>query len=158
MPAATAAAAPLDEPPGRTCWIVRAGRDARREQGELGGHGLADYQSASPAGEGDAGSIVGGLASGVDWRATFGGQVEGVDHVLHPPASSRGAAHRAAHGLPVGVPRLGAGAPRPVPRTPAPPALSGSRRARSPIHHCRPIAPRSHSGHRFRTGYGRSKG
>ena len=70
---------------------MRAGRDVRREQGELGGHGLADYQSPSPAGEGDAGSIVDGLASGVDWRATFGGQVEGVDHVLHPqrPAVER---------------------------------------------------------------------
>ena len=89
MPAARAAAAPPEEPPGPWAWSN--GFSGRAEDGvggvaapgELGGVGLADDDAAGRPQAGDEGMVVvGGRVVGVERRAVGGAVADGVLGVL----------------------------------------------------------------------------
>ena len=81
MCAATAAAEPLDDPPGVFQSVRVAGR-ARCEIGEFRGHGLAENVAARGAYGGNTGGVGARNATGVNRRAVFGGDARSVDHVF----------------------------------------------------------------------------
>ena len=87
--AATAAADPLDEPPGvcSTACGLRVG--ARREIGEFCGDCLAEHKAAGCAQCGDARGVGMRHTSGVDRRAMFGADPGSVDDILYRNRQSR---------------------------------------------------------------------
>ena len=82
MCAATAAAEPLDEPPGVCSRVERVAGLAGRVGRELGGHRLAEDDRAGRAQALDHRGIVVGRAAGVQHGAVLGRHVGGVDDVL----------------------------------------------------------------------------
>ncbi len=83
MPEATAAAEPLEEPPGVRVGVVRIAGLARPEQRQLGGHRLAHDHRAGLAQQRDRGGIAGRLAPGMQHGAVLGRHVVGVENIFH---------------------------------------------------------------------------
>nr|WP_267132657.1 hypothetical protein [Achromobacter denitrificans] len=106
MPAATAAADPLDEPPGvcdGACGL-RVGPGVR--EGEFGGHRLADGNGAGGAQHPHGAGIEGLGSGGQRRRAMAGGHAGHVDHILD--ADGHAGKHAAGNrGRIEGIERLG---------------------------------------------------
>ena len=83
MPAATATAEPLDEPPGVWAATVRVDRAARVPPGEFRAHGLAEDDAAQRTQPLDHGRIAHRPVLLVERGAVAGRHVGGVDDVLH---------------------------------------------------------------------------
>jgi hypothetical protein len=82
MPAATAAAEPLLEPPGRALRVPRVARAARLARGKFGGDGLAEDDGAGLAQRRNGGAVAVGAPAGVERRAHLGRHVDRFDNVL----------------------------------------------------------------------------
>ena len=93
MPAATAAAEPLDDPPGVCAGLCGLRVGPGRVGGQLGGHGLAHHQRAGALQALHQQRVHRRLAAGVQHGAVLRGQVGGVDDVLQ---AHRHAVQRAA--------------------------------------------------------------
>ena len=104
MRSATAAAEPLDEPPGVCVRVARVGGLARRETGEFGRDRLAEHDRPGGARQRDAGGVGRGTMARIDRRAVPGRHVGGVDQVLD---RDRDAVQRPARGRRVAAPRRG---------------------------------------------------
>ena len=82
-PAATAAAEPLDEPPGVCSGTPGIAGLSGREKRELSGHGLAEHERARPFEVVDDASGSLGHVAAEDGRAAFGGDAARGHDVLH---------------------------------------------------------------------------
>ena len=98
MPAATAAAEPLEEPPGVRVAIVRIAGLAGAEQRHFGGHGLAHDHRAGLAQQRDRGAVAVRPAAGVQHGAVLGRHVGGVEDVLDADRNAVQRPHRLAVG------------------------------------------------------------
>ncbi len=79
---ATAAAEPLDEPPGGKCRVMRVGGRPGMPIGELGGDGLAHNHGTGGAGQRHRRGIGRRPMTVVDRRAVAGRHIDAVDDVL----------------------------------------------------------------------------
>ena len=83
IPSATAAAEPLDEPPGVWAGLRGFAVLPGVKGGEFGGHGLAEDDRTGGFSERHAGRIGGGAVAAVDRRTVTSRHIDRVDQVLY---------------------------------------------------------------------------